>query len=206
MDTYMTVLYKQFCETKGIPFDIQTILENGIDPFINREFMKWIENSMVGEFRDYLEYLDLHDFSDIAEVDKGKYDTISKNDMAILSSYAYTMGLSNINLHIKNGFVYTRNGSKLITPERKVLLTHNPYDSSIVKWPSVQKQGRYGICIGFYGLKTDANFNDRMNLARTLIKNVDENCRIDYDFDDEKYFITLNSTSKVKTKWPMRKS
>ena len=188
---YTAVLYKQFCETKGYDCDLSSVIKGDIDISIYDEFVLWINSSLVDEYAEYLKELKYHNMSHAIEVNKGKYDSITGIiPMETISPFNYTLGKQNSRLDISDGRVF-RAGHKLFLPNR-IFVTHNPYDNSIFKWPKIQKEKEHDISIGFYGLKTDANYIIRKEQVRTLLRYLND-CQVDFDTNGDKYFISINS-------------
>ncbi len=198
LDYYTAVLYKQFCETKGLECCYEELIRGEADSSIVEGFNSWINSDLPLSYRDYLLNLNYHNLSHAVEINKGKNDTITiDTPIRRVSPFNYTFGENNSKLCIVDGIIFIEESNKLTSPEEKlVLISHNPYDNSILKWPMIQKRKEHDLSIGFYGLKTDENFKDRIELAKLLLKKMDSDCELDYEFDRDKYFISLNSRSK----------
>lgn len=195
-DYYTSVLYKQFCETRGYEYDLKSVIKGEIDLAIYDEFVSWIENSLVDEYADYLNKLKYHNMSHAIEVNKGKYDTITGTiPMPTVSPFNYTLGKPYSKLNLTDGIVFVGLDNQLLLPGR-IFVTHNPYDNSILKWPKIQKRKEHDISIGFYGLTTDANYQFRKEQVRTLLRYLND-CQVDFDTDKDKYFISINSRNKL---------
>lgn len=198
IDYYTAVLYKQFCETRGYVCNFKEII-TGSNELVLKEFKEWITSIPTEEYYEYLEFLGYHNLDGAVEINKGKYDTITNNkNMFVVSPFNYTLGIENSRLYISDGMIFVKKGNKLFVPEeKKILVTHNPYnDSNILKWSSIQKRGEHDISIGFYGLTSDENYKSRVELSKILLKHMNDECELDYELDNDKYFISLNSKSK----------
>lgn len=196
MDKYLTMLYKQYCEAKGIEFDC-------VDGNYPSDFIGWInENARnLSRYQEYLESLGYFDLIDAFEVGKGKFDSIAYNSMRMISPYAYTAGCVNRELQICNGIVLMEHNDLYLNPECKLLLTHNPYDNiAIFNWPAVHKRGKYGISIGFYGNISDCDSLSKLRVSEELASLMGDDYRYDCETDRGKYYISINSDNKKKIK------
>ena len=197
LNGYLLNLYKQYCDAKGIVFK-PIHIEN-----ISYEFLEWITiNKLCAkEYRDYLLYLGYHNSKSIAEIDKGRYDSIAFGDIEIISPYAYTLNLPNAQIFFIEGIPFIEKERKILLSEKQVLLTHNPYDlTNIQKWINIHNLGRYDISIGMYGSIHDENYSKKIKCIEDLAKKMNEDYTIEYDTDKDKYFCSLNSKRKVKIK------
>lgn len=199
LDYYTAILYKQFCGARGYSCDFKKIITSD-DKKLIKEFKKWIKNIPVKDYCDFLETLNYHNLDRAIEINKGKSDTISMyRPMCTVSPFNYTLGKENSKLHIIDGIVMIEEKRKLYLPEeKKVLIIHNPYDDSILKWPMIQKKGEHDISIGFYGEFSDENMQEKVSLAKLLLKNMNSECELDYVTDKNNFFISLNSRQRIK--------
>ena len=201
-DYYTAVLYKQFCKVKGINCNIEQIILGEIEPSLYDEFILWIRSPLLYDYYEFLKSLNYHNMNQAIEVNKGRYDSLSAfEQMETVSPFNYTMDRPNSRIRIVDGIVFIDYGNILFIPEeKKVFVTHNPYDLSVLRWPMIKRKEEHDISIGFYGFKSDANYENVGKLAKRIISNMDGDCHFDYEFDRDKYFISINSQNKRLTK------
>ena len=194
---YLLNLYKQYCDARGVvcnPFDGKNL---------SYDFLEWItiNKLMAKEYSDYLLYLGHLESKTVAEVGKGRYDSIASKEMAVISPYADTLELPKSELFVIDGVPLIEQGGKIVLPEQQILLTHNPYDEMrIINWSRVHNTGDYDISIGMFGSIYDEDFSKKVKLIEEISKRMTEDHVIDYDTDKDKYFCSLNSMRKVKVK------
>lgn len=194
---YLLNLYKQYCDARGVvcnPFDGKNL---------SYDFLEWItiNKLMAKEYSDYLLYLGHFESKTVAEVGKGRYDSIASEEMAIISPYADTFELPKRELFVIDGVPLIEQGGKIVLPEEQILLTHNPYDEMrIINWSRVHNLGEYDISIGMFGSIYDEDFLKKVKLIEEISKQMTKDHVIDYDTDKDKYFCSLNSKRKIKVK------
>ena len=194
---YLLNLYKQYCDARSVvcnPFDGKNL---------SYDFLEWItiNKLMAKEYSDYLLYLGHLESKTVAEVGKGRYDSIASEEMTIISPYADTLELLKRELFVIDGVPLIEQGEKIVLPEEQILLTHNPYDEMrIINWSRVHNMGDYDISIGMFGSIYDKDFSKKVKLIEEISKRMTEDHVIDYDTDKDKYFCSLNSKRKVKVK------
>ena len=194
---YIINLYKQYCDAKGIFFEFSAG-EN-----LSKDFIKWLilSEKLAIKYIEYLNSLDYFNSSSIAEIGKGRYDSIASKEMAVISPYADTLQLPSSELFIIDGVPLIEQRGKIVLPQQQILLTHNPYDEMrIIDWSSVHNRGDYDISIGMFGSIYDEDFSKKVKLIEEISKRMTEDHVIDYDTDKDKYFCSLNSKRKVKVK------
>lgn len=194
---YLLNLYKQYCDARSVvcnPFDGKNL---------SYDFLEWItiNKLMAKEYSDYLLYLGHLESKTVAEVGKGRYDSIASEEMTIISPYADTLELPKRELFVIDGVPLIEQGGKIVLPEEQILLTHNPYDEMrIINWSRVHNMRDYDISIGMFGSIYDKDFPKKVKLIEEISKRMTEDHVIDYDTDKDKYFCSLNSKRKVKVK------
>ena len=198
---YLLNLYKQYCDAKCVifnPFDWKNI---------SYDFLEWItiNKLMVKEYSDFLQYLGYCESKTVAEVGKGKYDSITSKEMVVISPYADTLRLPRKELFVIDGFPLIEQSKKIVIPQQQLLLTHNPYEEMrIINWSLIHNLGDYDISIGMFGSIYDEDFSKKIELIEELSKRMNEDHVIDYDTDKDKYFCSLNSKRKIKIKTLIR--
>ena len=192
---YLLNLYKQYCDARGLifnPIDVKNF---------SYDFLEWITKNklMTKEYGDYLCYLGHLNFKTVAEVGKGRYDSIASLEMAVISPYA--SDLSKKELFVIDGVPLIEKSGKIVLPQQQILVTHNPYEEMrIMNWSLIHNFGDYDISIGMFGSIYDEDFSKKIKLIENISKQMTEDFVLDYDTDKDKYFCSLNSNRKVKIK------
>lgn len=194
---YLLNLYKQYCDARGLVYNPLEI------KYLSHDFLEWITiNKLTSkEYKDYLLHLGYIESKTIAEVSKGRYDSIASKDMVIISPYASTLQMPKKELFVINGIPLIEQAGRITIPEQQVLLTHNPYDEMrIIDWSNIHNLGDYDISIGMFGSIYDEDFSKKIRMIKEISKRMTEDYVIDYDTDKNKYFCSLNSKRKIKVK------
>lgn len=201
ISNYLLNLYKQYHNARGITYNQREIEQ------LSYDFLEWIaiNKLLTQEYWNYLSYLGYVNCKTIAEIDKGRYDSIISDNITIISSYANTMQLPKKRLLIVKGMPLIESNNKLSLMQQEVLLTYNPYLSiTIDSWPSVHNLGEYDISIGMFGSIYDKDIDSKLKVIEEIAKKMQDDYKVDYDTDKDKYFCSLNSKRKVKIKTLVR--
>ena len=194
---YIKVLFKQFCDAKGIIMPSQSI---------RKAFTDWIvENYKVFlKYQEYLCYLDesIQD-RNIMEINKGEYDTLTRTWENAVPISIYGNPKRQFLLQPKgyrgvSPLILTEQ-NELIFPDTHIFLTHNPYNLADVQdWNKLHNQGEYNILIGMFGQKEDEDMDNKLNTLSHLKDTMTDDCSLDYATDNGNYFAVLKSNYKVK--------
>ena len=194
---YMLSLYKQYCESLG-----KAYFELNI--FTDIDFINWV-GTLGDRTKIYTSYLDnlnvgLGNESAI-EIGKGKYDTLGKDLVTIVSPYAETLNLQNSEMIINQSVPIIFTGGKVFTVNGyELFLTQNPYDISSLKNFELLHNGGLNICLGVYGCIHDMDRNDKLSMLKSLYDRLNDDIQFYYDTMDELYFGCLKSERFVKRK------
>ena len=194
---YILNLYKQYCEARGLACNPMN------ETIKSYDFFEWIAYNqlLAKEYGDYLQCLGYGDSRKIAEVGKGRYDSIAKDQMKVISPYADTLGLPNSELLILGNVPLIKQEKRIIVPEQPILLTHNPFgEMGIIDWSLVHNAGVYNISIGMFGNVHDEDRLKKVELLHEISKKMNEDHVISYDTDQDKYFYSLNSNRMIRKK------
>lgn len=167
--------------------------------FTRKNFVKWIINNhkILIEYKNLLKELDIFDFGECIEIDKGIYDSISNGDIEVASRFQDDKN----NYMIINGILYVARYSSLQKSDKTRILTHNPYDESYFKYfKDIHNNGLQSISLGAYGSIADANYRKKYNLMEKLSKELNDDYEFDYEIINGNYFISINSSRKIKRK------
>lgn len=194
MEKYLIKLYKQYCDAYNIEFDIKKINST--------EFINWIikNKKLSKKYKIYLTNIGYISSKYKVEIGKGKYDSISDDDIEIISPYAETLGKQNSRLIIANGEPIIKRQNKLIIPNQELLLTHNPYDDELSDWKDIHNNGIYDISVGVYGNIYDKNYKKKLYMIKELSRTMNDDFIIDYETDNDEYYCSIHSKRKVLSK------
>lgn len=192
MEEYLRKLYNQYCETQG-----KVYIKPNID-----EFTEWIaiNKKLLQNYKDYQMNIGYITSKTIAEIGKGKYDSISDKEIEIISPYAETLKKQNRRLVIMEGIPLIINKTEVQEPIQEILLTHNPYDKEIFNWKDVHNNGLYDINIGVFGHVYDKDYIKKLKLIKKLSTGMNDDFIIDYETNKDEYYCSINSKRKQKIK------
>ena len=203
--TYLNELFKQYADTVGGITKFSKEIDDDFISFVARNYY------ICNEYKKYLQYLGIDIFnSQVLEINKGKYDSIScdSGNIMVISNYGETLGLKNYTFSLLTDEVkeevyplYFDENKNIYIVDSSIILTHNPYDYlSIRNWFKLHNVGKYDISIGMYGDIADKNKDFKINILKNIYSDMNDDCSFDYDTDEGKYFCSLNSRRKVKKK------
>lgn len=197
MSEYLLYLFQQFNNTKGYTnpdYNSKIYIE---------EFCEWIINqkSISGFYVDLLSQFNLDiNNPDVAEIGKGKYDSIALPNTQIVSEFGETLGQKNKRLIIYQGEPIIT-GSKLYQGQVvDKFITQNPYNIRKVQGWEQLHYGYGDICIGMYGSITDKNFEYKMNILKYFDSLLSDDSILEYETIDDKYLAFIKSDKKVLRK------
>ncbi len=194
-ERYLLCLFKQYCYAKGL--DI-----NNTNYMYSNEFGDWIvqNKSLLNNYMGYLYTLGFDYLSDdIVEIGKGKYDSISKQGINLISIFAETLGKINSRLFVDRGIPLILNQNGIMIPGEHVILTHNPYfESEVLRWYSIHNFGEKNISIGMFGNLNDEDISRKVKLLEQSSKQMTDDYSFDYDTNDGNYFCSLNSKRNIQ--------
>lgn len=197
MSKYLLYLFQQFNNTKGY-----TNPDYNSKMYIE-EFCEWIINQkcISKYYVDLLSQFDLDiNNPEVAEIGKGKYDSIALPNTQIISEFGETLGHQNKELVIYQGEPIII-GSKLF--EGQVVdkfITQNPYDCrNLQDWEKLH-YANGDICIGMYGRKIDKDFEYKMNILKCFESLLADDSILEYTTIDDKYLAFIKSDKKILRK------
>lgn len=193
---YILNLYKQYCESIGKEYCKTKIL-------YDNDFIFWIlslkENTK--EYILFLKYLNsLDNEKEIIEINKGKYDSLKLDEIAIISPFAETMNLKNGNILIHNDVPIIQLETQLYDASNvDCFITYNPYsDFYISNLDQINLLG-YNICLGVYGKKEDNDKEQKLSIIKKYEDTLDD-VSVEYETDKDNYFCLLKSDRKILKK------
>ena len=167
------------------------------------EFSDWLkEYKKVGkEYSLYNEYLGI-DLTNpfLAEVGKGKYDSIVSEDATIISSYASTLKKEQSSLILLEDTPLIATPRGIVkTDDIEMFLTHNPYsEQSIYEWYKIHNKGKQNICVGVYGKIYDKDKSLKIKMLERLSDNLNDDHEKTYNELGNNYFYNIKSSRKEK--------
>ena len=194
---YLFCLYKQYCQSIGMKYDIYNI-------FSDANFINWVSGlyKQTKLYGNYLLSLDVDLACDsVIEINKGKYDSLGLNLVSVISNYAETLGLKNGSLLIRNNEPLVLISSSIFEVDScDLFLTHNPYDMcDIAMFRQLYDIG-LNICLGMYGQISDKDMEVKLKNLHSLAKDSIDDLRLYYDTLGNDYFACIKSARKIKRK------
>jgi len=195
LNKYLLCLYHQYCMSKGNICVYDDLSK------LSYEFTEWISKNrlLAHEYLDYLKYLEVVPNDNIIEIGKGRYDSISNQEMEIVSPFANSLGFENSEFLIIGTIPIIEKQKEIFVANTDILLTHNPYFlESIFNWSKIHNSKKYDISVGMYGSIYDKDYEEKIKILKILANQMSDDYRFDYDTDKDKYFCSLNSDRKTK--------
>ncbi|MBE6149320.1 MAG: hypothetical protein E7170_01180 [Firmicutes bacterium] len=194
MTKYFYYLLCQFNSSKGI--DFPNIFSND---YLN-EFVHWLyeQRKVMEELQKYFEYYEIDiNSSNVAEVGKGKYDSIALPKTKIISPFGETLNKENKELVIYQGEPFIL-GSEFKGQVVDRFMTHNPYCYELIKkWPLMHFNG-YDIIIGYCGFISDLDRNNKLKQISLIKDAMSDECICSYDVINGMYVCFMKSKRKTK--------
>ena len=194
MSKYILFLYKQFCDSLGKEFDEVNIFEDN-------DFISWIINmqKVSKEYVNFLSYIGVVNNRNIlAEMNKGKYDSLVLNDILIVSQFAKTMNFNDSKLLICDNIPTIQSGSILYDSSNiDFFITHNPYNPYYLSNLDQIHLLGYNICFGMFGTIHDPDRLLKLRALKQFAGSLDDQLKMYYDTNNDYYFGCIKSQRKV---------
>ena len=192
---YILLLYKQYCESVGKQYDKPDIITD-------TEFIVYLSllTKRTMNYGNYLNYLGLCLTNDTTiELNKGKYDSLGKELVTIVSPYAETLGCQNSEILVcDNNPIIIMGTSVFIVDNCDLFITHNPIASrSISEIASLHNIGA-NVCIGIHGKISDKDRNVKLRMLKDCASKMYDGIGFYYDTDGNNYYSCIKSEKKVK--------
>lgn len=195
ISNYLLLLYKQFCDSIGKKCCEYNILSD-------QDFAPWLLNLKEGtrEYSAFLEYLGvLNNSYGLVELNKGKFDTLGIDEIAIVSPFAETMDLKTRSLFVSENIPIIQSGPSLYDASNvDSFLTHNPYSRYYIGCMDQVHLLGNNICLGVFGKKEDSDKILKLKELERFASLLDEQCEVYYDTNNDYYFGCVKSERKVK--------
>lgn len=214
---YYKLLAMQYFDSLGMNYNIGS-LNIGTKKF-NKSLLKWLTERQITAQR-YVEFLNNYgkDITTIetAEVDKGRYDSISTlYDTTIITPYYYPSESQNENNKvlkyeffpdsINPGMLkidYQGRLREIISAPNyiKQYITENPYRrTDILGYDELHNGGKFDIIVGMYGHIHDNDKIKKLKQLKELREKIFTNdIRVEYDCDRDSYFAAIMSDREKK--------
>lgn len=192
---YILLLYKQYCNSIGKKYDKFNIIAD-------TEFIMYLSSltKQTINYANYLNYLELFFTSDTAiELNKGKYDSLGKELVTIVSPFAETLACKNSNLVVYNNNPIIIMGTSIFLVDNcNLFLTHNPIDKNHLNDIILLHNIGLNICIGIYGKINDKDRDDKLKMLKDCKSKILDDISFNYDTKEDNYYGCIKSERKVK--------
>lgn len=192
---YFLYLLKKYCTSKGVTFEKNT--------FNTTEFKEWLDEyiKITKQYADFLKAHEINlDDSSVAEVGKGKKDSIIGTESIEISKFASTMERPKIEFGNKERGLVIYNGKIGLTLDDLgigKLITQNPNEfKEVNNFSTFSKELRKKIVFGVYGNFSDLDVKQKMKMIKTLLEDTD-NTKFEFDTDNDYFYIVVH-TAKTK--------
>lgn len=192
---YILMLYKQYCDSIGKPYDKYNIMTD-TDFVIYLSLLK----KQIPNYERYLKYLGLSLNSDnTIELNKGKYDTLGKDAVTLVSPFAETVGCENSKLIVYKNVPFIIMGITVYTANNcDLFLTHNPFDEESVGNLIELHNNGANVCIGVYGKNSDKNKEAKIKMLISCEEEMYYDSEFHYDTEGDNYYSCIKSEPKIK--------
>ena len=157
---YILLLYKQYCDSVGKQYDIFNITTD-------TEFIIYLSllTKRTINYANYLNYLGLCLTNDTTiELNKGKYDSLGKELVTIVSPFAETLGCQNSELLVNNNPLVVMGSSVFIADNCDLFLTHNPIIKQSISDIALLHNIGANVCIGIHGIISDKDRDQKLKM------------------------------------------
>ena len=192
---YILLLYKQYCDSIGKEYDMFNIITD-------IEFVKHLNilKKQTMSYGNYLNFLGLSLTNDTTiELNKGKYDSLGKDLVTIVSPFAETLDCQNSDLVFCDNNPFIIIGSSVFSADNCDLFsTHNPVlNNSINNIVLLNNTGK-NVCMGVYGQNSDKDKNTKLKMLKDCTKRMTDDISIYYDVEGDNYYSCIKSERKIK--------
>lgn len=193
---YILLLYKQYCDSLGKHYDTFNIITD-------TEFIIYLSllTKRTINYANYLNYLGLCLTNDTTiELNKGKYDSLGKELVTIVSPFAETLGCQNSELLVNNNPLVVMGSSVFIADNCDLFLTHNPIIKQSISDIALLHNIGANICIGIHGNVSDKDRDQKLKMLESCATKMSDDIGFYYDTKRDNYYACIKSERKVKRK------
>lgn len=194
---YFMDLIKKYCSCEGLVFDKEN--------FDTSAFGDWMKE-YIKITREYAKFLSSYDIDlnshNLAEIGKGKYDSIIGPDAYEISKYSEKMGRPKLVFgDIRKGLLIYDNQIIFSLDDLDInwLITQNPSSyTEINDFSLLANNLDKKITLGIYGNFSDKDMKRKMNMIKKVLQNT-EDATFEYDTSKDYFYLKVNA-GKTKTK------
>lgn len=194
---YFLYLYKQYCNSIGKEF-------NKLNLFNDEDFIYWViqRNKQTNIYKSYIETIGIKlEHSYDIEIGKGKYDSLGKENVLMISPFAETSGLPKSNLIFYNEEPLIITDSAIYSIfEYTSFFIHNPFFKEDIRNIVIAHNMGFNICFGIYGNNSDKDKNKKLEMLKESTENMKNDFEFNYETEDTSYYACLISKRKIKRK------
>lgn len=195
MEKYYENLYMQYCAAFGMDY-------NGFDEN-DKYFWIWANELLkrTKTYTDYIKFLNIELSCDKSiELNKGKYDSLGKDLVMVVSPYAETMHLENRKLVLYNGKPnMIINDESYSVFDIGIYLTQNPFSyNDIDKLLTLHNKNNDNVCIGIHGSIYDKDRQKKSQILKDIYHCFSGEAKFNLDEDHENYFGCITTNRKIK--------
>lgn len=134
----------------------------------------------------------------LAELNKGKYDSLVVNNIFLVSLFAETMNCNNRELFTLNNIPIIQSDTTLYDASNvDYFITHNPYNSYYLSDLDQVHLLGCNICFGMFGKIHDSDRLLKLRELKQFTDNLDDQLKMYYDTNNDYYFGCIKSQRKV---------
>lgn len=135
----------------------------------------------------------------LAELNKGKYDSLAVNNIFLVSLFAETMNCNNRELFTLNNIPIIQSDTTLYDASNvDYFITYNPYSAYYLSNLDQIHLLGYNICFGMFGKKYDSDKLQKLNTLKIFADSLNDQFQRYYETSDDCYFGCIKSQRKIK--------
>ena len=191
---YLVCLYIQYCNSIKKNCNVNEFMTD-------KEFIEWlvINRERLKIYKNFLTYLGIDFNSGVAELNKGKYDSISDNDSTIISPFGNTLDKDKSELLFYDEQpIIISNSSISDVNDIELFTTHNPYNINYFRGMDKLHNIGYNIVFGVFGDISDFDTKDKLQYIEYLKKTLSQDYEVEYETINGTYICVLKSKRKIK--------
>lgn len=192
---YILLLYKQYCESVGKQYDKFNIITD-------TEFIIYLSllTKRTIDYGNYLNYLGLCLTNDTTiELNKGKYDSLGKELVTIVSPFAETLDCQNSDLVVCDNNPIVIMGTSVFTADNcDLFITHNPIVRHSISDIALLHNIGANVCIGIHGKISDKDRDIKLKMLEDCATEMYDDIGFYYDTEGDNYYSCIKSERKIK--------
>jgi len=192
---YILLLYKQYCDSIGKQYDKFNILTD-------TEFIAYVSllTKRTIDYGNYLNHLGLYFNSETTiELNKGKYDSLGKELVTIVSPFAETLNCQNSELLFYDSNPIVIIGTSVFSIDNcDLFMTHNPTVRHSISDIALLHNNGENVCIGIYGKISDKDRDAKLQMLEDCATKMSDGIGFYYDTEGDNYYSCIKSERKIK--------